>query len=232
MIILRQQLYSLESGGPDKPGSLLRELGNKARAGAIVGGVLGAGTTAVAALNSALAGGNVKEMTKIGAVATGILASTGAIIGGLMSLGAEGRLERAAGVSMDRIIDKAIASSRRGNSQDYTNVITERYIVENGDPNKFPITMAMKDGQGIIVLNKPDEELIEYLDDELEQMVRFNRKADYTSVKSKTGYEIYLTCPNIDTMSGIIFDLVSDLEIKINCITDKTVNKFLSNIKK
>lgn len=124
---------------------------------------------------------------------------------------------------MDAVLDDIIdISSEAGHAS------RKRYLVEDQDPRKFEITVAIKDGQGIIILNDPKMETVDFINEELEDIVAENRFADYTSIKTKSGYEVYLKASK-DDFCGLLYNLVYTLKIKVNCITDETIDKYVSN---
>lgn len=215
MIILRQQLYSLESGGPDKKGSLLRELAKKFKGGAITGGVLGG---LVSIVPSVLSNKDPELATAFVAGGIGGGAIFGAIANSITAAWSKRNTENFQKVTMNNILDRILS----------TNSVVSRYLLEDQDPRKFNITFAVRNGQGIIILNNPSKETVDYFNEELEDIVAENRFADYTSIKTKHGYEVYLTA-NEDNFCGLLYDLIVTLGIKVNCITDETIDKYVSN---
>jgi reverse gyrase len=77
----------------------------------------------------------------------------------------------------------------------------------------------------VIYLNKPTDKLIANVNDDLESMVRFNRKADYAAKKVGDGFLIFIVLPSIDEAAGIIYNIVEENKIKVNALTEKSLAK-------
>ena len=217
-MLLKKKFYSIQSGHPEKGGSLGRELANRGKIGAVVGGVMG-GLISI----PALADGKGKLALGI----TGASAAVLSICSCLTALGATGRAKSAARMSMDDILDRlyegAYATDDKG--ERISDINPRRYIVENGDPRNFMATFAFEDGKGVIWLNKPTNPLLTTLNDTLEEIISYNRLADYVAQPTKEGYCVEVICPDGDSFAGIIYNVISDLQIKISVLTDKTIDR-------
>ena len=195
----------------------MRELAIKSKKGAIAGGVLGGIVSIVPSTNM----GEPGRATAVVASGVGLGAIIGAIGNSIDSIWSKGRIEDfQKNVSMDAVLDDIVDISSGAGK-----VSIKRYLVEDQDPRKFEITAAIKDGQGIIILNDPKTETIDLIYEELEDIVAENRFADYTSIKTKSGYEVYLKASK-DDFCGLLYDLTDTLKIKVNCITDETIKKY------
>lgn len=224
MIIQRQ--FSIQSGGPDGgAGSLKKELTNRIKVGAIAGGVTGAigGTiTGISTRNNNW--GGFKFGAKV-AVGTTI---AGAIYGALTALGANHRRAEAENATMNSLLDYLYGQisewDRKGLRGDLKrSVKVDRYLIEDGDPNKFMVNFAYEDGKLVINLNKPSNAVIETLNDDLEEMVKFNRKADYASNPINNGFMIYAVCPSLDFAAEIIYNIIEEHHLKVNALTEKSL---------
>lgn len=222
----RIKRFSIQSGAPNTPGSLSRELKNKAVVGAIGGGIIGilpgVGTGNVTAFNKGTAAG-IKTGLGIFAGITAI----GAIAGMLTALGADRRRAKATKVNMTYVLDKLDILYK--DSVDTGNVIINRiniwrYIVTDEDPSKYVATFAYEDGVMIILLKSPSNPVLSSLNSSLENMIRFNRKADYVAEETEDGYVVKVICPNVDAACSIIAELIYETRTKVNCLTDKKLN--------
>ena len=101
------------------------------------------------------------------------------------------------------------------------------YIVENGDPSKYTVTFAINNGKGLIYLNNPEKPIIEWFNEELENLIANNRYADYAATKVKNGYMIELVLPHVNTLSGLIYGFIYEFgdDYKVSCITDGVMDK-------
>ena len=212
--------FSIQSGAPNKPGSLSRELKNRAGLGAAVGGLIGTPAGLIGGLNIATEFGG-----KTGAMAgLGILAGSAAfmtIAGMLTALGADRRRARATKVDMTNLLDKLDESTSQAQREGYASINIWRYIVTDEDPSKHMISMAYEDGCLIIVLNNPSQNVLSSFNRVLESMVATNRKADYVAEETENGYVVKAICPNVDAVGTIINYMIMNERVKINCLTDK-----------
>ena len=226
MIIFRQKTYSIQSGKPDKGGSIWRELGRSAAVGAIGGAAIGA----AAGIPSGIFVGE-NEGAKNGAlVGLGITAAGAAILAGLCSLsvlGAEGRAKKAARMNMNQVLDILYDIAYAPNRSVRIIKDIRRYVVENGDPSKYTVTFAINNGKGLIYLNNPEKPIIEWFNEELENLIANNRYADYAATKVKNGYMIELVLPHVNTLSGLIYNFIYEFgdDYKVSCITDGVMDK-------
>lgn len=222
-----QRCYSIQSGKPDHAtGSLSQELKNRAKIGAIGGGIVGgiAGTISGICANKM----STKERLAVAGGVTASVALVGVISNCLGALGADYRRAKAARLTMDAILDILYDTVRENDiavQDNFTGFNIARYIKEDADPEKFMVTFAFEDGKGVIYLNKPTSPVLEHFNNELEEMIKFNRKADYAATKTKNGYIVEFICPNIDTVSDFIYDFIQEFELPVCCLTTKTLNR-------
>jgi len=217
MIIQRH--FSIQSGGPDSgAGSLKKELANRIKVGAIGGGVLGAIGGTIAGISSRNNGFKLGVGVAVGATIAG------AIYGALTALGANHRRAEAEDATMNSLLDYFYGQTSEWDREGITgkyDVKVDRYIIEDGDPNKFMVNFAYEDGKLVINLNKPSNAVIDSINDDLEEMVKFNRKADYASSQVNNGYMVYVICPSLDFAARIIYDVIAEHHLKVNAITKK-----------
>lgn len=222
-----QRCYSIQSGKPDHAtGSLSQELKNRAKIGAIGGGVLGGIAGSLAGIVADKK--STKERLALAGGVTAGFALVGVIGNCLGALGADYRRAKASKLTMDTILDILYDTVRKNDiavKDNSTGFNIARYIKEDADPEKFMVTFAFEDGKGVIYLNKPTSPVLEFFNDELEDMIKFNRKADYAATKTKDGYIVEFICPNSDTVSDFIYDFISEFELPVCCLTTKTLNR-------
>lgn len=220
-----QRMFSIQSGQPDQGGSLSRELKAKAGAGAIAGGALGVIPGAYIGLTAAAEGDNG---LKWGAGIVGASAIVCAIAGALTVLGSKRRLSEAIDSDMNSLldylynVDKANAGAGLKNIKD---INLERYIQEDQDPRNYMVSFGYDKGILVINLNKPTDKLIKSMNESLESMIRFNRRADYTSETTKDGFMVYVVVPSIDAAAGLIYNVIAENKIKVNALTTKSLKK-------
>ena len=216
-----QKKFSLESGEPNKEGSLSRELKAKAKVGAVKGSIAGGtlGLTIGGTLGMAL-----RDLRITGLVSLAGL-SAGTLIGILSKIseavGAQGRKNRAENVGMNEVLDFLEDSIASENNQGYgirgKNLVS-RYLSLDGNPKNFDLTIALRDGIGIITVRKNVAENVEA---ELEKMVENNRLATYKSKSLKDGYLVQLTVPSVKALANFIYNLAYLHHLRINVITQK-----------
>lgn len=215
--------FSIQSGAPNKPGSLSRELKNRAGLGAAVGGLIGVPAGLIGGLNVATEFGG-----KTGALAgLSILAGTAAfmtIAGMLTALGADRRRAKATKVDMTHLLDRLDEMTSQNQREGYSKINIWRYIVTDEDPSKHMISIAYEDGCLIIVLNNPSQNVLSSFNRVLESMVATNRKADYVAEETENGYVVKAICPNVDAVGNILQYMIQNERVKINCLTDKKLN--------
>lgn len=224
-LVLKRKNYSIQTGRPDKGGSLGRELKTRAAVGAVTGGVIGAIASPLAAIGSAVTGGGAKgaALCGIGTIGASMIVTT--IINCLGALGADRRRAKASRSNMDEILNilnKNLLEAATGGYIDDVNV--SRYIREDADPRQFMATFAFEDGKGVIYLNKPSTAVLSSLNDSLESMISVNRYADYVSTTIKDGYLVEVVCPSIDDFGGLIYDVIVDCKIPVCCLTNKSLD--------
>jgi hypothetical protein len=229
MIIVRQKTFSIQSGGPDQGGSLSRELKSRIARGGIIGG---AGGGILGLYPSILVGTENGASTglKVWGGITAASAIIGAVVDAFGAMGAGGRSRVAKESSMNEFLDylyNMTATSER--DRDYrrgtTEINIQRYVLEDQDPSKYMVNFSFEDGKMVIYLNKPTDKLIANVNDDLESMVRFNRKADYAAKKVGDGFLIFIVLPSIDEAAGIIYNIVEENKIKVNALTEKSLAK-------
>ena len=217
-----QRMFSIQSGQPDQGGSLSRELKAKTGVGAIAGSALGVvpGILAgVTAQNSGL---------KIGATVVGASAIVGAIAGALSVLGSKKRLSEAMDSDMNSLLDYLYNIDKVNTNagfKDIKDINLERYIQEDQDPRNYMVTFGYDKGILVINLNKPTDRLIKSLNDSLESMIKFNRRADYSSEATKDGFMIYVIVPSMDAAVDLIYNVIAENKIKVNALTMKSLKK-------
>ena len=224
-----QRLFSIQSGGPDVGGSLKRELSARTKAGAIAGGVLGGVYGTFAGLAAGIGDESAATGFKVGGAITAGSAVLGAIVGALTTLGANSRRAKAEGLDMNSLLDYLYNVDNYNSASGFKafeDVKIDRYIVEDGDPNKFMVNFGYEDGKLVINLNNPSDKLIRGLNEDLEGMVKFNRKADYAAQSVDNGFMVYVICPDIDSAAGIIYNIVAENKIKVNALTEKSLSKY------
>ena len=215
----REKIFSIQSGHPDKEGSLKRELINKAKNGvgfgAVVGGAVGASAGA----------------STLDPEAFGIFTITGLSLGSLLgalgnmfrAIGAGHRLNVAKEVNMNQVLDylEDIISDSRNDGFDIRGKnLVSRYIGLDEEPKKFDITLSVKDGVAIFIIHDSlGEKVIDNLSRELEYVVKDNRKATYVSEKVKGGYIVQLVIPSVKALANLIYNICYKLHQRINCIT-------------
>lgn len=215
--------FSIQSGKPDKSASLGRELANRSGEGAVVGGVIGllGGLTTTL---SGVAAGLGKEALKVGALMTTGAAVFGAITGALSAMGANGRRSKATKVNMNQVLDELDVRVRNyEKNSNTTDINIFRYIETDKNPRDYHLTIAYEDGCAILLIRNPKSNLLSSLNESLEDIIRFNRKSDYTSEKIENGYVVYLTVPSVDAICGLIYNIAYECRIKINCLTEKKI---------
>ena len=226
--------FSIQSGAPNTPGSLSRELKNKAGVGAIIGGTMGSlpGIAVGTGVAHELGG---KAGTIAGLSLFAGSAAFGAIAGMLTALGANKRRAKATKVNMNYVLDRldmmtkdqqsAIYNTGNSVGQVTVNKINIwRYVVTDEDPSKYVATFAYEDGVMIILLKSPSNSVLYSLNSSLENMIRFNRKADYTAEEVDNGYVVKAICPDVDSAGRLISNLIYETRTKVNCLTDKKLN--------
>ena len=220
-----QRLFSIQSGGPDKGGSLKRELAAKAKDGAIFGGALGSIYGAAFGPLAGLAdGAKTGLMVGAGFITGGAILGT--IVNSLNALGANKRRAKAEGLNMDKLLDYLYnRDAAMSNFKDMEDIKIERYLTEDGDPNKFTVNFSYEDGKLVIYLNKPSDALLKNLNEDLEDIIKHNRKADYAANSVKNGYMVYVICPDIDSAARIIYDVACENRINVNALTEKSLSK-------
>ena len=220
-----QRMFSIQSGQPDQGGSLSRELKAKAGAGAIAGGALGVVPGIFMGLQASADGDNG---LKWGAGMVGACAAAVAIANALTVLGSKKRLSEAIDSDMNSLldylynVDKANASAGLKNIKD---INLERYIQEDQDPRNYMVSFGYDKGILAINLNKPTDKLIKSMNESLESMIKFNRRADYTSETTKDGFMVYVVVPSIDAAAGLIYNVIAENKIKVNALTTKSLKK-------
>lgn len=186
--------FSIQSGRPDKSASLGRELANRAGIGAAVTGTIGAITGGVNAgvqymnkvvgskyglPNEGMSGKDALIMAGLITVGT---AAFGALAGALTAMGADGRRSKATRANMTQVLDQLDVMVRDYEKSSNTSDINIfRYIETDKDPKDYYLTMAYEDGCAIMLIRNPKNELLAALNEGLNDMIKLNRKADYTS---------------------------------------------------
>lgn len=230
--------FSIQSGRPNKSASLGRELANRAGigagAGAIVGGTLGT-THAVwnyaagkAAEHAGLGGVGIgmsgKEALITAGVITAGVAAFGAIANALSAMGANKRRSKATKVNMNQVLDELDVTVRNfEKSTGDVEVNIFRYIETDKDPKDYHLTIAYEDGCAILLIRNPKHDLLTSLNGSLEDIIKFNRKADYTAEEAENGYVVYLTVPSVEAICGLIYNTIHECRVKINCLTEKKI---------
>ena len=112
------------------------------------------GITGILSGISVAAIGGAKEGLKVEGIVTAGGAIAGAIAGALSALGANSRRAKAAGLDMNTLLDYLYNKADFHKAQSYSPKDTrpERYIIEDGDPNKFMVNFAYEDGKLVINL--------------------------------------------------------------------------------
>jgi hypothetical protein len=216
-----QKKFSLESGEPNQKGSLGRELKAKAKVGAIKGSITGGslGLTVGSTLGMALRDLKLTGLVSLAGLGIGTL--VGILSKMSESIGAEGRKNRVQGVGMNEVLDFLEDSITAENNQGYgirgRNLVS-RYLSLDGDPKNFDLSIALKDGIGIMSVKKGVAGNVE---SELESMVENNRLADYKSKSLKDGYLVQLFVPSVKALANFIYNLAYRHHIRINIITQK-----------
>jgi hypothetical protein len=90
------------------------------------------------------------------------------------------------------------------------------------------VVLTYEDGKLVINLNNPSDKLIRGLNEDLESIVKYNRKADYAAQSVDNGFMVYVICPDIDSAAGIIYNIVAENKIKVNALTEKSFSKIKS----
>ena len=234
MLIKRQALFSLQSGHPDKGGSLWREVGNRAKTGAKIGGFLGTVFGGLLSVQTLIEGAKASDAIKwglgLGAAAAGIITGVCA----LTAVGAKGRLTKARNSNMDKILDILYTGAYMSDDtgERISNVPVRRLIIEDGDPTRFVATFAFENGKGVVWLNKPGDPIISWFNKELEDIIAYNRYADYVATKTKEGYVIEIVLPNEESFAGLIYNFLATFEQNISCITRKTLDVVKGTLKR
>lgn len=219
-----QKKFSLESGEPNIKGSLGRELKAKAKVGAVKGSITGGslGLTVGSTLGMILRDLRLTGLVSLAGLGIGTL--VGILSKLLESIGAEGRKNKVQGVGINEVLDYLEDSIAAENNQGYgirgKNLIS-RYLSLDGNPKSFDLTMALKDGIGIMSVKKGVAGNVE---SELEDMVENNRLADYKSKPLKDGYLIQLFVPSVKALANFIYNLAYRHHLRINIITQKEFN--------
>ena len=216
-----QKKFSLESGEPNQKGSLTRELKAKAKVGAVKGSIAGGalGLTVGSTL------GMVMRDLKITGLVSLAGLSAGTLIGILSKMseavGAEKRKSRVESVGMNEVLDFLEDSIASENNQGYgirgRNLVS-RYLSLDGNPKNFDLSIALKDGIGIMTVRKGAAGNVE---SELENMVENNRLADYKSKPLKDGYLVELIVPSVKALANFIYNLAYGHHLRMNIITQK-----------
>ena len=215
-------MFSIQSGQPDQGGSLSRELKAKVGAGAIAGSALGVVSGILAGVTARNSG------LKIGATVVGASAIVGAIAGALSVLGSKKRLSEAKDTDMNSLLDYLYNTDKVNTNagfKDIKDINLERYIQEDQDPRNYMVTFGYDKGILVINLNKPTDRLIKSLNDSLESMIKFNRRADYSSEATKDGFMIYVIVPSMDAAVDLIYNVIAENKIKVNALTMKSLKK-------
>lgn len=227
---ITQKQYSIQSGGPDKGGSLGRELKARLARGGIVGGAIGG----MVGILPAIEIGAEEKSAKWGLGILGGVITTSAIIGSMAdafsALGANKRKAKLEGTTMDNLLDyltNQMASYIKDTGSEATEINVQRYILEDKDPRNFMVNFAFEDKKLIIYLNKPTGKLIDNINDNLEHMIKFNRKSDYAAYPTKDGFMVFVEVPDIDEAAGLIYNIIVENGIKVNALT----NRSFDNIK-
>ena len=222
----REKIFSIQSGGPDKEGSLKRELTEKAKTGALRGSTLGS----IVGLTVGVYSRDLKTLgiSTIGGLTIGSV--VGAFSEMLKSFGAKHRMKLSKGVGMNEILDyleDIISESRNEGLNIRGKNLISRYIGLDQDPKNFDITMSCKDGIALILVrNNVSEKNITNLSNELEDIIKNNRLATYKSEKIKEGYLVALTIPSIKAFANFIYNICYNLHLRVNCITRDNIKPY------
>ena len=216
----KEKKYSIESGSPDKNGSLGRELVHKSKIGGLKGSIVGSSLGAT--LGTIL--GITLEDIKLSGIIMAAGLSIGTLVGALSkmseSLGSERKLKQMKSIGMNQILDYIQNSIKKDNMRGYGvkgEDLISRYINLDGDPEKFNLTISIKDGVGLMVVDKT---IVPQVDLELEKLIEDNRKASYSSEKlQKDKYLVKLIIPSVKAIANLIYNLCYKHHIRINCIT-------------
>jgi hypothetical protein len=124
---------------------------------------------------------------------------------------------------MNEVLDFLEDSIASENNQGYgirgRNLVS-RYLSLDGNPKNFDLSIALKDGIGIMTVRKNVSGNVEA---ELEKMVENNRLATYKSKPLKDGYLVQLTVPSIKALANFIYNLCYLHHLRLNIITQKSV---------
>lgn len=215
----REKIFSIQSGHPDKEGSLRRELINKAKTGAGLGAVAGGAVGASVGVSTL----NLKTL----GISTVVGLSLGSLMGALgnmfKAVGADHRMSVAKEVNMNQVLDylEDIISDSRNKGLDVRGKnLVSRYIGLDQDPKGFNIVLSVRDGVAIfIIYDSIGNKTLDELSKEFEYVVKDNRKATYISEKVKGGYIVQLTIPSVNALANLIYNICYKLHQRINCIT-------------
>lgn len=216
-----QKKFSLESGEPNQKGSLSRELKSKAKVGAVKGSIAGGtlGFTVGSTLGMVLRDLRITGTVSLAGLGVGTL--LGILSKMTESIGAEGRMNRAKSVGMNEVLDFLEDSIASENNKGYgikgKNLVS-RYLSLDGNPKNFDLSIALKDGTGIMTVKKSVAGNVEA---ELEKMVEGNRLATYKSKSLKDGYLVQLEVPSVKALANFIYNLAYLHHLRLNIITQR-----------
>ena len=198
MIILRQKEWSIQSGHPDKSGSLGREL------------LFAVKMFAPAAI--AVLGINILSYAKDWNFKVSFPFDALLIAVGLKALLANKRKEWVKDSTIEKLSggfwNKVLGFSKK--------------MVRDEEPKDHVISVGYSDGSMVILLNKPSTNLLDHLNNELENMVEADRKSNYLSKPTKSGYIVFVEVPNNTVAETLVRSLVSLSDTsndKLNIIT-------------
>ena len=187
MIIVRQKTFSIQSGGPDQGGSLSRELKARIARGGIIGGAGGGILGLYPSIITGSEDGASTGLKMWGGITAGC-AILGAVVDAFGAMGANRRSIMAKESSMNEFLDylynmTTATEEERVYRRGTTDINIQRYVLEDQDPSKYMVNFSFEDGKMVIYLNKPTDKLIASVNDNLESMIKYNRKADYAARK-------------------------------------------------
>lgn len=222
-----QKRFSIESGAPDKKGSLMRELGHKAKVGSVLGSIAGGtlGLTIGGTLAGTLRDIKLAPIITLGGLGIGTL--VGAISKMSEAIGAGRRLKNMKEIGINEVLDYLEDSIIDENSKGYgirgRNLIS-RYISLDGSPTTFDLNIILKEGIGLLIVKKGIENKV---DTELEKLVENNRLADYSSEKIKGGWIVKIIVPSIKAFANFIYNLCYTHHLRVNIITQEQSNDMI-----